>query len=1212
MKKYFVKDESIDNIDKDKFRVQDIAYNLEKIVENNKEPFNIAIIGKWGIGKSSLLKITLDILKRKGYKCFEINAWKYEKDEIGKALILELWRNIKDKPNTYSFELLQKEHNDNLQFTINRNKEGVSWSNVLVPFMIIVAITLGAFLMYCGISNYYYNAVIGNFWVSSVIRYFKNIPSLLFAPIIVWGGKIYLDRIQTLKTDNYHITYPIETQGDYEICLKEILKDNNDKIVVTLEDLDRLSSDKILEALDALKVFLEYEKFVFIVPFDDEILKRALEKRLEYDDDNKYDAALVIEKLFQFKIYMPQFMKADMREFAIKIINEDCIDFVNEYLNGDFEAFNDICRRILIHTDVETPRQVKNILNLFIENVMIAKSREMNEKVSRGFVTNEKGLQTIAKISVLQNDYNKVYDMLYEDSLLLSNIVEIFRGGEISSESIASMFFTKENEVTKIKNEYKSLINYLLKTEGLGYENIQPYLFYSQSPTGVVVGDKRQQDFIDAVKSSNVITAREMLKKTPILASALNEHIMNMSMLDAEETFITTVGVFDCVEENYRRRIANTLNGLVESILKSGHLNLKNIEYGNLYLLFNCVKSDKYNLIVKELADNVAVEDFAVFLKAIKKIRDYLNEDTKIIVDNKVNYIVLSEDTDFKDVITAIDDWGEEDYYGIYGKSFIDVGTYNYIDVEHKEVIKEDLARRLESAIAIYIDKNNIVEIEQMIVKLLSVDKFVLSFNEILDSKKWAKIENQNAVAYALVSKTYTEESVEDAAYDIMSKLSYTIDDNLNEVIDTFFCEAVTNRRFLELVLAYLKNNTLGNISNTINTFIDNFVQSNGYEDDIKGLYNKLLDDHRTLIWSKISNRCKYATNRQYDDLAAKIEVLNVDTNYLERVVEIVRECLLPSFSAGYRNKDYYSLTISIVGKVLDKLTADEIDNYAGLIANAISLYPESAVNIYCEMGKNISARQFIKDVGALLDAVNTENYKTIYEIMVSKRNCFSKENNNLEQLRDFLVKNVGLSDEPENVIEQLAICFRTISDVPELLINLQNIELDNEYVSSKIAKFINGITKNVIVGIMNDAKNYNREKTICLIADSKYGAENIWEELYSNQQTSVIEWRSVFEFYQGYIKEEIANQALLVIEKLLNDASEKDIHIVILRFIESMSGEDKKDEARVMAKIFKDSTSNEIKRKCAELFVSKKIQRQLVRYLTKEEREEYKALLIR
>lgn len=53
-KKYFLQDEEIRNVGEDYFRHDDLAANIRHILKENSAPYNIAVIGKWGLGKSSL------------------------------------------------------------------------------------------------------------------------------------------------------------------------------------------------------------------------------------------------------------------------------------------------------------------------------------------------------------------------------------------------------------------------------------------------------------------------------------------------------------------------------------------------------------------------------------------------------------------------------------------------------------------------------------------------------------------------------------------------------------------------------------------------------------------------------------------------------------------------------------------------------------------------------------------------------------------------------------------------------------------------------------------------------------------------------------------------------------------------------------------------------------------------------------------------------
>ena len=89
MKRYFLQDEELYNRDDDFFRHDDLANNIRHILNENKPPYNIAVIGKWGLGKSSLINLALEEFNHKAdYLCVNINAWKYEKEVLGTFTVL--------------------------------------------------------------------------------------------------------------------------------------------------------------------------------------------------------------------------------------------------------------------------------------------------------------------------------------------------------------------------------------------------------------------------------------------------------------------------------------------------------------------------------------------------------------------------------------------------------------------------------------------------------------------------------------------------------------------------------------------------------------------------------------------------------------------------------------------------------------------------------------------------------------------------------------------------------------------------------------------------------------------------------------------------------------------------------------------------------------------------------------------------------------------
>ena len=104
LKKYFIKDSELTSIDQDKLSSKDIAKNIGLIIDNTKPPFAVAVTGKSGIGKSSIINLVSEKYKNnpENYNVQKINVWKDE--EISLKSILNGYENNQ----TYLNEELSK------------------------------------------------------------------------------------------------------------------------------------------------------------------------------------------------------------------------------------------------------------------------------------------------------------------------------------------------------------------------------------------------------------------------------------------------------------------------------------------------------------------------------------------------------------------------------------------------------------------------------------------------------------------------------------------------------------------------------------------------------------------------------------------------------------------------------------------------------------------------------------------------------------------------------------------------------------------------------------------------------------------------------------------------------------------------------------------------------------------------------------------------
>ena len=417
-KKYFIKDESLRSVDGDKFSYSDIAQVLDDILSTNEPPYNVAVIGKWGLGKSSLINLVTEKYQqdKKHYQIQEINAWKYEKESLRKVFLKQLWQGISNH-RIQSFETVKREITNIINSELPKKEPTKGRTKRFCLTMCsILLVSVIAFVVYKIVQALSMGTPIGTcaFWTHVFLRYCKNISTVLIGPIFVALGKLLIDDYHAKQSKKIELNFPIETTDDYEIFLetkiKEQLKENPDlKIITVIDDLDRLSIDKIVEALDALKAFVGFERCIFIVPFDDEIIKRALDKRRmnEFNDQSQVtdviESELILDKLFQFRVYLPPILDFDIQQYAYSLAQQEVPDFISEYCSPS--TLKKVVDRVLIYPGVTTPRQVKKLLNSFINNMMIVSARETSGKIQQGLLTSEEGIMQIAKMSVLQADF---------------------------------------------------------------------------------------------------------------------------------------------------------------------------------------------------------------------------------------------------------------------------------------------------------------------------------------------------------------------------------------------------------------------------------------------------------------------------------------------------------------------------------------------------------------------------------------------------------------------------------------------------------------------------------------------------------------------------------------------------------------------------------------------------------------------------------------
>lgn len=382
-------------------------------------PLTVGLYGSWGAGKSSLLNlIETNLSGSNDAVCIVLNAWQFEGYEDAKIAIMEsLLKAIKENK---TFWENAKENIKGLLSRIDFLKLGKDIAIKGVPIAvgaltgnpIPLAVNLTAELKDVGKTI-------------SGIEEFKN--------TYIKQDKENADSL----TDNIR-----KFRQDFEKMLEKV--ESVKSLVVIVDDLDRCTPERIIDTLEAIKLFLSVKKTTFIVAVDERIIRYAV--NVKYPQADGFSVSDdYIEKIIQLPIKIPELSPKDIENYLIllicqlhlsqvsfealisqiyesKIMLSDkaiTLNDINEFtksINATYteeynqkSLFEDIEIISRINTAVSSslkgnPRQTKRFLNTFFVRKNLAKL----------YFGDELDLSVMAKLLALETIDNRAFKKLYE------------------------------------------------------------------------------------------------------------------------------------------------------------------------------------------------------------------------------------------------------------------------------------------------------------------------------------------------------------------------------------------------------------------------------------------------------------------------------------------------------------------------------------------------------------------------------------------------------------------------------------------------------------------------------------------------------------------------------------------------------------------------------------------------------------------------------
>ncbi|WP_407281840.1 P-loop NTPase fold protein [Methanolobus sp. WCC1] len=383
---------------------ENVAKTLYKLIKNNDRGFTIGVEGSWGSGKSTVISI----LKRKIeeepelFHYFYFDAWAHEGDHLRRIFLESFISQL----NTKSQKLkdLEKEISNRKRTTETTTKQyGTTLGKLLAGAVLFVplgaGLVSGADTLQLSLNlngNIQWIFLLGAalslmpLWVlAGYAIHLKKRDKITWKVIFKDKGKCIFkdenwaflesnsDIITTQEISEEEERSSVEFERYFANILTEIFHEkNNSKLLIVVDNLDRIDAEDSLKIWSTLQTFLQqrnptksdcdfYKNIWIIVPYDMYGLSKLWEngRILEAGSPEPNLGACAksfFGKCFQIRVEVPEPIFTGWEKFT------------NEMLNLAFETWDSSEKENVLEvlkltrenlTDTPTPREIKNYIN---------------------------------------------------------------------------------------------------------------------------------------------------------------------------------------------------------------------------------------------------------------------------------------------------------------------------------------------------------------------------------------------------------------------------------------------------------------------------------------------------------------------------------------------------------------------------------------------------------------------------------------------------------------------------------------------------------------------------------------------------------------------------------------------------------------------------------------------------------------------------------
>ncbi len=584
-REWFLSDRPINSAQDDRLGSISLATTLVEAITSAEPPCMIGLLGGFGSGKSSVTSLASSMLDSAAFDSVTASADKHSGHARARNLVHAIAGELQDgldidraevgeilRPLRQATQVTSPDPTDTTWARIRSGRYPLKqWLRSMVP-PTLVAAALAAVALLAG-------GVVGG--VSFAGAAAVVLVWFLYQIASWWADAVRGLGAQASLTDHKPRA---EAADDIEVVFGQLVDLHKQKrpgrrLVVFVDDIDRLSKDDLLEALRSLRSLQSVPRGaepVFVISCDETILRSAVRDSLSHpatadeedstaateerpdqrsDDDgasiegrrvaeseHDHPALAFVDKLLTARVQMPPAMGGDMRRFALTAIGAD------HPLRAETGVNIDGIVSILIHDRVSNPRSAIRLLNRFIAAYLLAKDREARQQVARGDITNH--TDVLAQLCVLLDEYPQFYEEIANNAALLSAARKVaLRDRNLTPSETDALLFSPEFSGVAPSFEFvQSPLRRFLSGSAKRVKlpsDIGPLIYFMATPGGRILGAQVRLGVISGVQSGDHADLSQALDRVPAdqisAAAGEIEQILHDALPVDASTYISAV-----------------------------------------------------------------------------------------------------------------------------------------------------------------------------------------------------------------------------------------------------------------------------------------------------------------------------------------------------------------------------------------------------------------------------------------------------------------------------------------------------------------------------------------------------------------------------------------------------------------------------------------------------------------------------------------------